>query len=411
MESGRDEFRAYWPQLLAAFVAITLGVMSIPFYFLGPMIKPLEAAFGWSHVELLSASSLMAIGITIVSPLAGWLADRTEARILVAASLFMLGGCYVAAALMQGTLWHFQLIYFLTGFLGGIGGATAITRAIGSRFIHARGLAIGIVLSGTGVASFAAPLFVHGLVEAAGWRSVWWALAGLSVLVALPISWFGLGTSKSVAGSSAPAPERPVYGATLREATRDPRFYILVITVLLFGLPISSTILNMVPMLLDRGADPARAAGIASVLGITILLGRLLIGLLLDRVRPSLVGIGIFALAATGAGALLLGGIDYAILTVIALGFMLGAEIDLMSFITLRYFGTRAYGIIFALMFATYTLISIIGPVAGGLLIEARGYEAIYQVAAVAWGAATLMFIVLSRMSDEKPLMPDAPAH
>jgi dipeptide/tripeptide permease len=90
---------------------------------------------------------------------------------------------------------------------------------------------------------------------------------------------------------------------------------------------------------------------------------------------------------------------------------MLGAEIDLMSFMTLRYFGTRAYGIIFALMFGTYTLISIVGPVAGGMLIETRGYDAIYQVAAVAWGAATLAFVLLSRMSDEKPLMPDATGH
>ncbi len=410
MDSGREEFRAYWLPLVAAFVGITLGVMSIPFYFLGPMIKPLEAAFGWSQVELLSASSLMAIGITLISPVAGWLADRTEARILVATSLLMLGACYAAAALMR-ELWQFQLIYFLTGFLGGIGGATALTRVIGARFVHARGLAIGIVLSGTGVASFAAPLFVHALVSAAGWQSVWWALAGLSVFVAMPITWFGLGTSRVIAGSPTPLPERPVYGVTLREASRDPRFYILLITILLFGLPISSTILNLVPMLQDRGADPARAAGTASILGIMILVGRLVIGLLLDRIRPSLVGIGIFALATIGSTALLVGGIDYAILTVIALGFMLGAEIDLMSFITLRYFGTRAYGIIFALMFGTYTLISIVGPVAGGLLIEARGYEAIYQVAVAAWGAATLAFVLLSRMSDEKPLMPDATGH
>lgn len=410
MESGRDEFRAYWLPLFAAFVGITLGVMSIPFYFLGPMIKPLEAAFGWSHVGVLAASSLMAVGITITSPLVGWLADRYEARNLVAISLILLGGCYSAAAMMNGPLWQFQLIYFLTGFLGGTSSATVITRALGARFVHARGLALGIALSGTGVASFAAPLIVHALVEAAGWRSVWWTLAGLSVLVALPITWFGLGTKKGLA-STAAAPPRPVYGVTLRQAARDPRFYIFQITVLLFGLPISSTILNMVPMLIDRGADPARAAQIASVLGITILIGRLVIGLLLDRLRPSLVGIGIFALAAVGAGALLFGGIGYALLTVTALGFMLGAEIDLMSFITLRYFGTRAYGVIFALMFGTYTLISILGPVAGGMLIEARGYEAIYQVAMVAWSAATLMFIVLSRMSDEKPLMADAVGH
>ena len=406
MLSGRDEFRVYWRPLAAAFIAVMLGVMSVPFYILGPMIKPLEAAFGWSRVDLLLCSSLMAIGITITAPAIGWLADRIEARRLIAVSLILLAACYAAAATIHGPAWHLQLIWFLTGFLGSGSSGVVITRAVGARFVKARGLALGITLCGTGVASFAAPLFAHALVEAAGWRSVFWILAALSVGVALPLSWFGLGTARA-RDPAIEQPARPVYGASLGEAARDPRFWVLLATIILFGAPISSTILNMVPMLIDRGLDDASAARTASVLGIMIILGRLLIGWLLDRARPSLVGIGIFTLAATGAIAILAGGVGYALLTVIALGFMLGAEIDLMSFITLRYFGTRAYGTIFAIFFGTYTAISIIGPYVGGKLIEmSHGYDIIYQIAAATWSAATLLFVILSRMSDEKPLLP-----
>lgn len=410
MESGREEFRAYWVSLLAAFVGITLGVMSVPFYILGPMIKPLEAAFGWSHLGLLSCSSLMAIGITVTAPAVGWLADRFEARLLVALSLILLAACYAAAATVSA-LWQFQLIYFLTGFLGGTSNAAVITRAIGARFVRARGLALGIALSGTGVASFGAPLFAHALVEAAGWQAVFWTLTGLSLLVALPITWFGLGTTRKLPNAVRGTGRRPVYGVALREAVRDPRFWVLMAATISFGLPISSTILNMVPMLIDRGVDASRAAQIASALGVANALGRLLIGFLLDRVRPSFVGIGIFTLAAIGAAAILIGGIGYAPLTVIATGFMLGAEIDLMSFITLRYFGTRAYGVIFSLLFGAYTLISILGPIGGGLLIAGNHYERIYVVASVTWSAATLLFIILALMSDEKPLVPDTSGH
>jgi predicted MFS family arabinose efflux permease len=411
MLSAGQEFRIYWRPLGAAFVAVTLGVMSVPFYILGPMIKPLEAAFGWSQLDLLICSSLMAIGVTITAPAIGWLADRVEARRLVATSLVLLAGCYAAAASMRGPVWEVQLIWFLTGFLGCGSSGVVITRAIGARFVKARGLALGITLCGTGVASFAAPLFAHTLVEAAGWRSVFWVLTALSLIVALPITWLGLGTTRAPDRSAA-EPARPVYGATLHEAIRDPRFWMLLATIIMFGLPISSTILNMVPMLIDRDVEPARAAQIASVMGIMIVIGRLLIGWLLDRTRPSFVGIGIFALAAIGAIAILAGGVDYALLTVIALGFMLGAEIDLMSFITLRYFGTRAYGVIFAIFFGAYTAISIVGPYAGGKLIAlSHGYDIIYQVASASWSAATLLFVILSRMSDEKPLLPDAAAH
>jgi MFS family permease len=402
MLSARDEFRIYWRPLAAAFVAVTLGVMSVPFYILGPMIKPLEAAFGWSHVGLLTCSSLMAVGVTVTAPAVGWLADRYQARLLVAVSLVLLAGCYAAAAMMQGALWQFQLIWFLTGFLGNSSNAVVLTRAIGARFVTARGFAIGIILCGTGVASFAAPLFAHALVAASGWRSVFWVLTALSLFVALPISWFGLGTTRAP-DPAHEQPARPIYGVTLPEAMRDPRFWILLATTILFGAPISSTILNMVPMLIDRGIEAGRAAQIASVLGIMIMLGRLTIGWLLDRVRPSLVGIGIFALAATGAIAMLAGGVSWALLTVTALGFMLGAEIDLMSFITLRYFGTRAYGMIFAILFGTYTAISIAGPYVGGRLIEStHGYDIIYQIGSTTWSIATLLFIILSRMSDER---------
>ncbi len=406
MLSGREEFRRNWPTVLAAFTGIALGISSVPFYILGPLMKPLQSAFGWSMDGLMLCASLVATGVTISSPYAGRLADRYDARFLVAGSMILLATSYLLASQVQGALWQFQTLYFLMGLLGAGTSGIVLTRAIGARFHKARGLALGIVLCGSGASNFAAPLFVHEVVSHADWRTVFLVLAAITLFFALPVTFLGLGSSRSFATTQTAEPPPETYGLTRAEAMRDPRFWIIIATVALFGLPISSLILNMVPMLLHKGMEPGRAAATASAMGIMMIFARLIVGTLLDRMRPSYVGIGIFVLGAAGATLLLVGGVDYALFTVIALGFLLGAEIDLMSFITMRYFGTRAYGEIFGIMYSSYTAISIVGPLLGAGWIEITGYEGLYAVAAVCYALSAVLFLILSRMSDEKPLRP-----
>ncbi len=405
--TGREEFRYYWPTVVAAFVGIALGISSVPFYVLGPLMKPLQAAFGWSTDGLMLCGSLVALGVTISSPYAGRLADRHNPRLLVAGSMVLLALSYVLAS-QVGDLWQFQALYFFMGFLGAGTSGIVLTRAIGARFHTARGLALGIVLCGSGSANFAAPIFVYKIVTAFDWHMVYLVLAGITLFFALPVTWLGLGSNKSLAASASARPPIQTYGPTRAEALRDPRFWIVAATVVLFGLPISSLILNMVPMLLHKGMDPGKAAATASTMGIMMIFARLVVGTMLDRIRPSLVGVGIFVLGALGAALLAFGGVEYAAFTVIALGFLLGAEIDLMSFITMRYFGTRAYGEIYGIMYSIYTAVSILGPLLGAGWIDTFGYEGLYKVAGSCYAISAVLFLILSRMSDEKPLVAGA---
>ena len=407
MMTGRDEFLSYWPVVAAAFVGIALGISSVPFYILGPLMKPLQGAFGWSTDGLMLCASLISTGVTLSSPYAGRLADRHDPRLLVAGSMIMLAISYLLAAQVSA-LWQFQALYFFMGFLGAGTSGIVLTRAIGARFHTARGLALGIVLCGSGAANSAAPVFVYKVVSAYDWHMVYLVLAGITLLFALPVTWFGLGSNRKLAGTETVRPPVENYGLTRAEAMRDARFWIVAATVVLFGLPISSLILNMVPMLLHKGMDPARAAATASTMGIMMIFARLVVGTLLDRIRPSLVGVAIFVLGGIGATLLVVGGVEYAAFTVIALGFLLGAEIDLMSFITMRYFGTRAYGEIYGIMFSIYTAVSIIGPLLGAGWIDAFGYEGLYAVAASCYAISAVLFLILSRLSDEKPLVPGA---
>ena len=74
------------------------------------------------------------------------------------------------------------------------------------------------------------------------------------------------------------------------------------------------------------------AARVASVIGIGIILGRLLIGWLIDRVFAPSVAAVIFVIAAGGCLLLAYGGAEHARLAAFLIGFALGAEVDLMAF-------------------------------------------------------------------------------
>ena len=190
---------------------------------------------------------------------------------------------------------------------------------------------------------------------------------------------------------------------TRAEAMRDPRFYLIMGMVILFGLFISALIINLVPILQAQGLTAARAAAIASSMGLAMIIGRLGVGWLLDRWPPSLVGAGTFAVGAIGSLLLALAGAEYALLTVISMGLLVGAEVDLLSFIVLRYFGVRNYGEIYGWLYGAYTLVSMACPPFGALLLEQGGYRLLFGSAAASFGLAVLLFVILAHVAGEVP--------
>jgi MFS family permease len=112
----------------------------------------------------------------------------------------------------------------------------------------------------------------------------------------------------------------------------------------------------MIPILLDRGLAPMRAATAMSLLSLGAVAGRLGTGFLLDRVPAPIIGAGIFALPIVACIILLTmpATLPVAFLSAACFGFAVGAELDLTAYITARYFGIGSYGTIYGLMGAIY---------------------------------------------------------
>jgi len=86
-----------------------------------------------------------------------------------------------------------------------------------------------------------------------------------------------------------------------------------------------------------------------------------------------------------------LGGIQYALIAAIALGFAIGAEVDLIGYFTARYFGLKNYGVIYGFQYSVFSLGAGISPLLAGYIWDTQGN---YNLALIG-GAALLLIAVI----------------
>jgi MFS family permease len=145
-------------------------------------------------------------------------------------------------------------------------------------------------------------------------------------------------------------------------------------------------------MLGDRGVNVQTAALGSSLIGVAVLIARVGIGYLLDRVFAPRLAALCFASTACGISLLWLGGRTMAFVGAFLVGFGLGAEVDLIPYLTGRYFGLRAFGKIYSSAFAVFALAGALGPLIMGAGFDKTGS---YRGPLIAFAAATLLAAVL----------------
>ena len=374
------EFRRSWPLLLAASVGNAVGLSSILFYSLGSFIGPLQAEFGWSRGDVASSFLYTTAVLALISPGLGILIDRIGVRQISLISIPLLALVLFAVSRFEGSTLAFHGLYALAALVGGGTTPIAYTRVVNGAFKEARGLALGISLAGVAIAAMTLPLILAGINQSYGWRTSYLALAVL-VLLAWPLVLFGIKDQEKLAVSRQAA-------IVDKSVLRSTIFWTLGISFVAIAVAVSAMIVHMVPMLRDAGVSPMVAASVASLIGVGGLVGRLATGYLIDRFFAPYVAATLFL--ATAAGCLLLwyGGSAVAPVVAAATGLSLGAEIDLMAYLTARYFGMARYGFVYALIYAMFAVGTAVGPALAGVAFDSSGN---YNM--TIWSATALLVI------------------
>ncbi|HBO93706.1 MAG TPA: MFS transporter, partial [Gammaproteobacteria bacterium] len=158
-------------------------------------------------------------------------------------------------------------------------------------------------------------------------------------------------------------------------------------------------VVHFVPILKDSGADPLSAAGVASLIGIFSIVGRLGTGFLLDRLPSHLVGAFAFIIPIFACLLLIYDGsnpVSQAVAAAI-FGLTLGSEVDVIAYLAAKYFGLKNFGALYGALVMALSLGTAFGPLGAGFIYDQYGSYVPFLVAtALMMGASAVALLTLS---------------
>lgn len=375
---GMKEWREHWRVVLVSMLGYAVSVTHI--YSLGVMIEPLEAEFGWSRVQISAGHFIVSMFVFPLAPVMGMIIDRFGPRRVALIGVAYYCAAIAALSLAQPAVWTWYALWMVLAFGVLCLYNTVWVSSVTSLFDASRGVALAVTFSAAGITSFAAPVGTDFLVENFGWRAAYMTLGGLAAIIALPLLFMFFSSAKdkirkSAVKTDAELLEAPRQGLSFVEGLKSPTFVKLAIAAFLLAFISVGLLVNLVPILTSLGRERSDAALIAGLVGLTSIVGRLSGGYLLDHFNARIVGsiaamsIAISCLLIANFGATEAG----AITAVLILGLAVGAEIDVLAFLTSRVVGVKSIGGLFGFITGLLTLGTGLGPVAANAFYDSTG--------------------------------------
>src|SRR6516165_5893251 len=324
---------------------------------LGIFLQPMSAATGWSRSSISIAALLNFLFMGPASFLWGALSDRFGTRAVVLAGGALLGLGLVAAS-QTATVGEFQLLF---GMIIGVaaGSFYAPLTATATRwFTRHRSLAVALISAGFAIGSMTIAPFARWLIDDYGWRTAMLTFGALSWLLIIPAALLVRKPPLLSRAAGAAAFASPVEREfTVARALHTPQFAAISFTYFACCAAHSGPIFHMVSYAIDCGVPAMAAATVFGTAGLAGLGGRIVGGLVADRVgaKPTLVvGLALQALSVS----LYLLTRDLAGFYGLALmfGFSYGAVMPLYAILVREYFGARIMGTMFGAVNMASTL-------------------------------------------------------
>jgi predicted MFS family arabinose efflux permease len=399
-----SEWRAHWRVVLGA--AIGMGTaFSLYQYVSSLFLKELSAEFGWTRGQVFGAFAMGLVG-ALCAPLVGRIVDAVGVRPVLIVCTLLLGGVYVGLANMPGELGVFFGLIATMAIVGTGCGALAYTRAVNSWFVRNRGLALGCTIGGVSLFAILMPPVLNWIITQYDWRMAYYALGALAVFVGLPIVLTTVWERREAvrAGRAAEAADASMsVGLGWGEAIRTRHYWLLIAAMILVNVAGAGLLSQLAAMLTDRGLTREVAAWLLSAFGLSVLIGRIGTGFLVDRMAPSGVAFLFTGILPAIGCALLLApaspeaAFGLALAAVILLGLQQGAEMDLLGFFVARQFGMKTYSSIFGSMITAIALSSAAGVAMWGAAFDRSGdYTVALLASVVAFPLAGLCFLGLA---------------
>jgi len=365
-------------------------------YSYGVFFTELCADLDWTRAMVSGAYSLGFLWHGIIYFVAGSLNDRYGPRLTLAISAVIMGLGYALMSVINAP-WQLYIFYGIVIGTGMGFGFLPVTSTVSRWFVRRRGMALGITMAGIGIGILVMAPFAQFLITKFDWRVSYLILAGLVVIIILPVSRlmrlnpsekgllpYGVGEIATASKQHDNSPSSAV-DFSLKRVTRTSQFWLLSVMYASYSFAVQMVMVHLKAYAVDFGIAEMTAVAALGLAGAGNITGRIVTGSLSDKIGRKACFFVAYLLMAVMMLWLIKARQPWQFyLFSIAFGFGHGSLVPLFPAVIGDWFGTKFHGSIFGMLGIALGIGGAIGPLLAGYIFDiTRSYDIAIIIGAV----------------------------
>ncbi|MCC0646886.1 MFS transporter [Clostridioides sp. ZZV15-6598] len=411
-KSGKGFFKG-WLVVFAGLI-LMISVYGIVNNCASLFIKPVTEDLGFSRSEFSLYYTVIALSTMVIALFMGKLAKKFKIKNIMLVGCVLAGIGYIGYS-YANSIYVFYLMSVFSGLGLGMTTLTPLSIIISNWFVEKRGLALGLTFMGSGVGGMIFNPVANYIILNYGWRQSYLVLGIIILVTTIPIVLIFMSEKPSDKGllpygyenSSKSVLDTSAKGVMLGEAIKTKIFWIMVVGLILITIIAMGVQMHIASYLTDIGYSPTFAASVISINMGVVILGKILLGYIFDKIGCEkgviFVGLQVFL----GVLALLFASKYPAIIVFIicwGIGNCMGTIVP--ALITSEIFGKKDYSTIVGVVNAVVLLGAALGSAVTGKLYDMSGGYTLawmtYLVLTVIMVSLILISLVLGKKKNIK---------
>jgi MFS family permease len=403
--------KVHYGWVIVAACTLLVGLSTGLMFSYSVFFKPLAEYFSWDRgtVSFVYSAAYIIRGAVAIG--IGWLADKYSIRaILVFCGIMAALGLILSSQV--NALWQMIITFAVIEAIGLSGAFSLGTTLVSRWFTQNRGLALGIVSTGSGLGTLFIVPISERLISSVDWSQAFLysgivggvIMIGLALLLRPAPSSAASSTTPSSKASSGRNSPSSTPDINLRQAIRDSRLLLIAAAFFLFFFSTQIVIVHLVNYATDVGISPAIAATFISIVGAINIVGRLGSGFISDRIGINMTMIMTISFLTLSFVFLLLTRSLWSFyLFAVVFSVPYGAEVPLLPLFIGKYFGTKNMATLLGFGLFLGSSGGALGAWVAGAIFD---FSKSYQWAFIAGAAAGLLSLALMLILRKKSQLP-----